>query len=138
MSDEQVATDKFLVRSLSIVNTLYKRTVEGIINWEESTWHSGAFDAEFENVKVVIREEDDPEYPQEPDYILNIVNTRTGRGIEEISNRTLRPLMDRVNEQGLNPYSVLQETFQMAKRKALKVDDTLDNLLEQLKRPRDK
>lgn len=138
MSDEQLATDKFLLRSFSIVNTLYKRTVEGAINWVESNWHSGAFEAEFENVKVVIREEDDPEYPQQPDYILNIVNTRTGRGIEVISNRTLSPLTERVNEQGLNPYSVLQETFKMARRKALKVDDTLDNLLEQLKKPRSK
>jgi hypothetical protein len=136
MRDEQVATDKFLLRSLSIVNTLYKRTVEGAINWVESTWHDGAFDAEFENVKVVIRAEDDPQYPEQPDYILNIVNTSTGRNIEEISNRTLSPVMERVNEQGLNPYSLLQDTFRMARRKALKVDDTLDNLLEQLKKPR--
>jgi hypothetical protein len=138
MSDEQIAPDKFLLRSLSIVFTLYKRTVEGVINWGESTWHGGAFDAEFGDVKVVIREEEDPQYPQQPDYILNIVNMRTGRAIEEISNRTLSPVTDRVNEQGLNPYSALEEIFKMARRKALKVDDTLDNLLEQLKTPRSK
>jgi hypothetical protein len=135
MSDEQAAIDKDLIRSMLIVNTLHKRTAEGAIDWRESDWRGGAFEALFENVNVVIQEEEDAQYPQEPDYILTIVNGRTGRPIEEISNRTLRPLMERVNEEGLNPYSILRETFQLARRKALKIDDTLDNLLEQLKKP---
>lgn len=129
MSDE-----KALERELSVVQTLHKRTTEGKVEWEEST-QARAFQADFGPFGLIIRETPDPDYPDEPDYSLTIVRKATNTAIETISNRTLRPLMDRTTDDGLNPYNVLRDTYKMARRTALKVDEALENLLQELEEP---
>ena len=138
MSDE-----KALGRALSVVQTLYKRTQAGRINWEVSFGYPEAFQADFGDIVVVIQEVDDPEFPDQPDYKVLVIErpigtpiggnpSSAGRVVDEISNSTLKPVMDQTTEDGLNPYNVLHGTFQMARRKALKVDAVLDNLLQKL------
>jgi hypothetical protein len=132
MSDE-----KALDRALSVVQTLHKRTNEGKVNWQQSSAYAGGFQADFGGLAVVIREIPDPEYPDEPNYTLSIIQKTTGQIIESISNITLRPVMNRTTEEGLNPYVALERTFKMARRKALKVDDALEDLLQELGGPGD-
>jgi hypothetical protein len=139
-------SDKGLERSLSLVHSLYNRTQAGKIDWQPSSDFADAFEARFGELRVAIRLTPDPEYPENPDYVVYVVkdpvesSTATRvvlrpsapQVIDEISNTTLRPLMDRTTGDGLNPYEVLRETFKMASRKALGVDEVLDELLEKL------
>jgi hypothetical protein len=131
MSDE-----KTLERSLALIHSLYKRTREGKVNWEVSS-DRRAFKAEFGAFDVLIRVMPDPDYPDQPDFSLEIIDRGTGSMIESITNATLRPVMDRKTPEGLNPYGVLDQIFGMARRKALKVDDVLQTILEQLEEPED-
>jgi hypothetical protein len=144
-------SDETLERELSLVQSLHKRTRAGKVNWEASTSpaYTGGFQAEFGNVIVVIREVHDPDYPEQPDYELLIIQPvrgaamilnppspqePLGRVVETISNLTLRPVIAHVTEEGLNPYTLLSETFLLARRKAFKVDEVLDGLLHELDR----
>jgi hypothetical protein len=130
MSDEKVVE-----RGLAIVQTLHKRTQEGKVDWQEGS-DARSFSTDFGDFDLIIRQIPDRDYPDEPDYSLEIIEKLSGRVIEEISNVTLRPVMDRKTAEGLNPYGVLADTFQMARRKALKIDDVLENILHQLQEPR--
>jgi hypothetical protein len=129
MSDEKV-----LERGLALVQSLHKRTQEGRVDWQDSG-DARSFRTDIGDFDLIIRQIPDPDYPDEPNYSLEIVEKGSGRVIEAISNVTLRPVMDRKTAEGLNPYAVLDDTFQMARRKALKIDDVLENILHQLQAP---
>lgn len=126
-----MSDDKALERSLAIVQKLYDRTREGKVDWQPAD-DARAFRTDFNDLDLIIHELPDPDYPDEPDYSLEIAEKFAGRIIETISNQSLRPVMDRKNSEGLNPYALMHATFEMARRKALKVDDALQNLLNQL------
>jgi len=127
MSDE-----KTLERALALVQTLHSRTRDGKIEWLE-THNVDAFETELGDFRLLIQHTFDPEYPDQPDYALTVFNKDSGREIETISPVTLRPVMDRTTVEGLNPYVVLQQTYEMARRKALHVDDALESILQSLK-----
>lgn len=130
MSDEKV-----LERSLALVQTLYKQTQDGKVEWQEGG-DARSFRTDIGNFDLIIRQIPDQDYPDEPDFSLEIVEKHSGTVIETISNVTLRPVMDHKTAEGLNPYNVLYEMFQMARRRALKIDDVLENILHQLQGPR--
>lgn len=129
-----MSDDKVLERALAIVQTLYKRSLNGEVDWQDIR-DSRSFKADFGDFELIIREIPDLDYPTEPDYSLEIMEKFSGRVIETISNKSLRPLMDRKTPEGLNPYAVLHHTFKMARRKALKIEAVLENLLHQLEGP---
>lgn len=125
MNDEKTR-DKVL----NIIHRLHLRTRDGSIQWREGDDARG-FVTELGDFTLVARRFPDPAYPDEPDYGLQIFNT-AGREIETISNVTLRPVMDRITSEGLNPYVVLQQIYEMARRQALRVDDALESILRTL------
>jgi hypothetical protein len=91
------------------------------------------FDADFGEFVLRIRSIPDHDYPKDPDYVLEVWSSDSDRIIEEISNVTLRPVMDRVTVDGFGPYALLQQIYDLARRKALNVDDALERLLATLK-----
>ena len=122
---------KALEKALALVQRLHARTREGKIDWKDTN-------AETE-VKVTLapfvlqlRQVHDPDFPTEPDYELEVVEENSDRTVELITNRTLRPVMDRLTEEGLNPYRLMALTFEMARREALGVDNALDSILKDL------
>lgn len=125
-------TDEILLnRHLALIKALHKRTREGKLNWQETNrlkW----FMVESSDLLLEIGEIFDPDYPEQPDYALVITDPQSKKEIERISNTTLRPVSDRTTEEGLSPYTVLQQIHGMARRKALHVDDALDSLIETL------
>ncbi len=129
MSDEKV-----LERGLALVQSLHKRTREGRVDWQDRG-DTRSFRTDIGDFDLIIRQVPDPDYPDEPNYSLEVVEKGSGRVLEAISNATLRPVMDRKTAEGLSPYAVLDDTFQMARRKALKIDDVLENILHQLQGP---
>ena len=128
MSDET-----FLDRQLALVHALYGRTKEGRIDWHAHP-DPRLFDADFGEFILRIRLIPDTDYPDEPDYSLEVWSADSDRLIETISNVTLRPVMDRITDDGFTPYTVLRETYEMARRQALNVDDALERILATLNR----
>lgn len=126
--------EKSRERQLSLLDALHARSREGRVNWMETEANNtNWFMAESGNFLLKIGEIFDPDYPESPDYALVITNATNGKEIERISNISLRPVSDRDTPEGLNPYTLLQQIHEMARRKALRVDDVLESLLENLK-----
>lgn len=126
-------TDAILKRGYDTVRALHLRTKNGKVDWQPSD-NDKAFQADFEGFRLVIQEVPDSDYPDKPDYHLNIVNN-LGQTIETISNVTLRSLSEEPGRPPRlpNPYNLLSETFEMARRKAFGVDAALEAILRQLK-----
>lgn len=115
-------------RALKLVQRLYTRTTDGTVKWEAAP--RGRVAAAFDDYWVVLYSLKDPEYPDTPDYFLEIQDSDE-REIETISNYTFRPFNDEVY-QGLSPYQLLEALFKSARRAALGADKALDSLLSQL------
>lgn len=112
-----------------LVKRVYELSRDGRLTWEES---NGArrFATKVGLYKLVIREIDDPEYPDQPDYALEVFN-EAGRWVDTVFNHSLRAFVeDKVD--GLGPYHMLQTTYRLAHRQALKVDETIGLVLEKL------
>jgi len=124
-------------RQLALVHALHKRTERGRVAWRYDS--SQAFRAEFDDFSLRIRLIPDPDYPDDPNYALELWSKSDSlvgeRMIEEISNATLRPVMDHATPDGLSPYAVLAQVYDMARRQALNVNDVLDRVLATLNGP---
>jgi len=129
MSDETYAD-----RQLALVQELYKRTKERKINWVGSRY-SSSFEANLGDYLLRISFRVDNDYLDDPDFFLSVVDvsSEAERHIDTISNASLRPVMDKTTSDGLNPYALLREIYELARRKVLNVDDTLERVLATLK-----
>jgi len=127
-----MSNETALEKALALVQTLHARTRDGRLDWRE-TGDEQTFETELADFRLRIKLTQDRDYPDEPDYKLIVFKKDSGREIERISNVTLRPVMDRTTADGLNPYALLGETHEMARRQALRVDDALERILETLK-----
>ncbi len=125
--------DRVLERSLALVQMLHGRTREGKVVWR-SAKSPDAFETDLEEDTLRIRIIPDEDFPNDPNVALDVVDRASARLISTISNVTLRPVLDRKTREGLSPYALLAETYEMARRKALKVDDVLGRVLESLRR----
>lgn len=123
--------EKFLEKSLALVEKLYYQTKSGLLDWEEND--HGAFETHFGPYALRIRTIPDPDYPDEPDYEISVVNEK-GSVIERIGNVNLRPVLDRTTPEGLTPYGLLESIYHTARRKALRVDNALDSILVALEK----
>jgi hypothetical protein len=128
MSDETYAD-----RQLALVHSLYSRTKDGKVDWKETNY-SLSFEAPVGGYIFKISLVPDQDYPNEPDYQLQVRenDTKSQRWIDTISNATLRPVSDKITPDGLNPYGVLGRIYELARRKALHVEDALERILATL------
>lgn len=124
-----MSDDKAFERALALLHALHSRTRDGKVDWQE-TGDGRVFQTESGEFDLKIRLVPDRDYPDQPDYALEVFKRSSGQKIDTISNVTLRPVMDRKTPEGLNPYTVLEQLFEMARRKALRVDDVLDTILQ--------
>jgi hypothetical protein len=129
MSDETYAD-----RQLSLVHELYKRTRERKINWAKSRY-GYSFEAGLSGYLLRISLQHDNDYPDDPDFFLSVIDISSGSEIliDTISNKSLRPVADKKTADGLNPYAVLSEIYELARRQVLNVDDTLERVLSTLR-----
>ena len=112
-----------------LVKKIYELTRDGRLTWEEGAG-TRAFKTQVNPYNLQIREVDDPEVPDSPDYGLEVFNA-SGRWVESIYNYSLRAFADeKVDE--LAPYGMLQAIYRKAHRQALKVDEVISNVLAKL------
>ena len=126
MSDNEA-----LEKALALVQRLHARTRDGKVDWE-TTHAESLFAVRLGQFMLNLKQTPDPDYPDQPDFELVVVDEGSGRTIERITNTTLRPVNDRLTEEGLSPYNLMERTFEMARRKALGVDDMLETILQGL------
>ena len=119
-----------LEKTLALVQRLHARTRDGKVDWE-TTHIEGLFAVQLGEFVLRLKQIPDPDYPDQPDFKLDVEDA-SGRTIERITNTTLRPVNDRLTEEGLSPYNLMERTFDMARRKALGVDDVLETILQGL------
>jgi hypothetical protein len=117
-------------KALELIHSLHRRTLQGKVAWVAGRTQK-SFRMEFGAFSLEIQEIPDQDYSDAPDFAVIIFDS-SGREVETISNVTLRPLKDRLMDNGLNPYAVLQETYKVARRKALGFDQTLDMIIDEL------
>lgn len=116
-------------KNLVLVQRLYQQTQKGKITWTETN-QDRAFRAKLGTFSVIVREIDDPEYPDIPDYQVELYNDKN-RWIESISNSDLRAFGEEKLDD-LTPYAVMSATYRLAHRQALGIDKVIDSILAQL------
>jgi len=112
---------------LTLVERLHRRTQERKVQWGE-TPKDGVFQAEFGGIIVTLQLRPDPQYPEEPDYIVRILNDE-GRLVEQFTNNDLSSLAENAER---HPYRLMSELYDDARRLAMGVDRALDTLLNEL------
>lgn len=111
----------------TLTRRLHAKTQAGDITWTE-TGRDDVFRADFGQVAVTIEPRPDPDFPESPDYVISILNDYD-RLVESFSNAELAGIA-RENEP--NAYTLMQEMFIRARRTAMGLDRTLDELLSAL------
>lgn len=124
--------DRSLNKELTLLQTLYFKTSDHHVEWEEGPPNARAFQTQLGKFTLRLKQIFDSDYPEEPDYELLVIDSDSGKELERISNTTLRPIMDRTTVDGLNPYRLLDRTYKMARRRALHVDEALETLIQDL------
>jgi len=139
--------DKVLNRSVILLEELHNRTREGKLGWLDAGYanahgpsvplgnsisHLG-FKTKSGGYILRIQMLPDENFPNEPDFALHIINPDTDEIIETISNATLGPALDHRTADGLTPYVLLKQTYEMARRQSRGIEDILEHVLESLR-----
>ena len=122
---------KALEKQLALVQRLYAKTRDGTFDWRDVP-NEDKVVAQLGHFILELKWIPDHDYPDQPDFRLAIVDEASQEEIDEITNAMLRPVMDELSEEGLNPYNLMKRTFEMARRKARGADDALETILKTL------
>lgn len=115
---------------LHLLQRLHARTADGHVNWERARTKSTVTTA-FGPYVLSLRVQDDPEWPDQPDFYLKIANSDL-QDIEEFSNYTLAPLAE-PSDESRNVYRLFSELYAMARRRAMGTDTAIKDILGYLK-----
>ena len=124
-----MSEDTKYTRQFEVLKALYGRTQNGFVDWQP-TAHDSTFTSESGGFVLKLRAAYDSEYPEKPDYYLDIYSGN--KKIETISHSMLRGESSQHPIVGNTPYGMFEKLFEMARRKAFNVDTALDKLLESL------
>ena len=114
-----------------VIQGVYAATKAGNLTWA-TTSKSEQFLTNIDNYTCIIRIVHDPVYPEEPDYAIELYDDLNVR-IESISNRTVSETPADSPRNSLHPYTMLKESYELARRQAMGVDIALDTVLNFLK-----
>src|SRR5258706_15839960 len=92
-----------------LLQRLHKKTMEKELEWADNS--DGSFVAPLGEFYVTIGTRQDPDYPNQPDYVVKILKSGVGV-IEEFSNATLRGLSNGYDK---SPYALFEETYTQAR-----------------------
>lgn len=112
MSDEKI---------IEIIKRIYNKTNEGLIEWEP-TERSIDYQVSFSNysIRMSIATRSDGDY----DYIIKIINDY-GDIIEEVNDEDIANSLP-------DSYEIMKSIYELARRKAMGVDNALDSILKDL------
>jgi hypothetical protein len=107
---------------IKILRLLVEQTDRDKLDWMETGDESG-FLVSFPNYSILISEEAGLSGP--PHYIVSIVNSE-GKIVDKFTEVTLS------YDLGMDSYTVMRDLFNQARRRALRVDEALDNIIAHL------
>lgn len=107
-------------RLVKLIKQLRKKTKEGKIAWE-STLEGGVFQASFPGSSVHL-------FRRGADIVLEIYNDE-GIVVEDIADTEIND--ENFPEDG-GSYPAMSDLYSLARRRAMGVDETIDNLLAEL------
>lgn len=110
------------IKTAVMLQTLVDKTAAGKVIWAE-TEQSGAFQTSFPNYSVRIFEAQN--FENTTDFVLQITNA-DGDVVEEVRDPELTEFFEK-------PYVVMRDLHESARRRAMGVDDALDEILRSLK-----
>lgn len=113
MSDEKITR---------LVYKLAANTSNGSLGWEE-TEREGVFQVSFSNSTVRIHCRESRQNRGEDEYVISIHNG-IGIQVEEISDESVRGVE--------NSFALFKNMYELARRKAIGLDQTIDSLLDDL------
>lgn len=106
----------------ALVDRLIDRTEDGKVDWEP-TETDGEFLAAFPSYAVRLHKRPNRQSPSQDDYIVTIYDD-FGAVVESVDDMQLR-------EQGMDdPYGRLKVMYEKVRRKAMGVDEAIDQLLD--------
>ena len=109
-------------KHLALVSELHEGTQEGILEWS-STLRPDAFEVPFANYTVRISAD-------EQDYRISVVDA-IGRIIESFTHAEIATGPEAERQKY---YKMLEEIYEMARRKAYGVDEALNDILEEIRK----
>ncbi|HLY47539.1 MAG TPA: hypothetical protein VKQ73_18315 [Stellaceae bacterium] len=109
---------------VQILNGLMERTDKGDLDWTE-TANKSAFLVSFPNYSIIFSEEQS-QSGDLPDYLISIKNSE-GRTVDSFSDVDLLSA-----EPGRKYFETMRDFFNKVRRKALRVDEALDDILSHL------
>lgn len=112
---------------IPLLERLVDGTGDGRVDWQPDRDKEQTFFAEFGKAYVQIQARIDPDYPDQPDYVVQLLS-RDGAVMEEFSNATLR----KVERQEGKGYALMARLYTDAKRNAFKVEQVVDDILKDL------
>lgn len=106
---------------------VHQNTVSGKINWEE-TAKSGVYQAEIAGASIQIHQEQTDTW--EFDIIIQVFNEE-GNLVEAFSDGDIKQyfVAGPFDEQPPSAFRLMQETFEVARRRALGTEQVLDGIL---------
>jgi hypothetical protein len=121
MTTEELSTE---ARMLKLVQRLHAKTAAGELQWDK-TVSKNSFQTAFPSyvVRVSVNYTEDDEAP---DYHV-AVRDGAGTTIESVSDRDIHNVLP-----DSKAYSLMNELFTMARRKALGVNQAIESLLNEL------
>lgn len=114
MSHEKIA---------QMIVVLKDRTDAGVISWTE-TEESGVFQTSFSNYSVRIFRDVNPFEQAETDFVLQIIND-LGDVVEQVRDTDLTPWFQK-------PFVFMRDLYESARRRAMGVDDAIDEIMRAL------
>jgi hypothetical protein len=125
-----MTSDDTQSRLAQLGDTLLKQTQAGAIEWR-ATDDEQAFLYRGSRGSIIVRREWN-ERAERSNCFLTVLNTR-GTEIESLGEGTVKNEQGRVVAAGHN--KMLRELYQHARRSALKIDEVIEGLLEEVKNP---
>ena len=110
-------------KTADIIIKISKKTQDDLIEWE-TTERAGKYQVSFSNYSIRIFKSISNETPGDDDYIIQVINGY-GETVEEVSDVDIKSLLP-------DAYKIMKNTYELARRKAMGVDEALDSILDEL------
>ena len=108
----------------NIVEKINEKTTAGLLEWE-STETEGTYQVSFVNYSVRILSKYNPQYADENDYIIQVMNSN-GELVEEVYDEEFKGFLDKA-------YDKMKNIHELARRQVMGVDKALESILDELK-----
>jgi hypothetical protein len=118
-------------KHINLIRMLHAKSSAGLLDWQES-YQKDSFQTSFPRYSVIVKVLRGSN--SSPDYVVQLVNEE-GQIVEEISDNELITQIESdpfSSHASFQPFKIMGELHEYARRRALGADQALDDVLAQL------